>query len=217
MDFGKAFTFVFDDIDWLKKVFINALLGLIPLVGQLYLIGWGLEIARRVAMGEPTSLPDADFGTYLGHGWKSLVVSLVYTIPIWVLMIPVIVVGIITETAGMDGDVAGAIMGAVGLVVGLLSMVYGIAMGLLLPAAMTRAVLFGSIGDGLQVGEVLNLVKAAPGAYLLTLVGTMVAGMAAGLVGSIACGVGVFFTMAIAQAITGHFYGQAYRQAAAAG
>jgi hypothetical protein len=50
MNFGKAFTFVFDDPEWLRKVAINALIGLIPIVGQLYLLGWGLEVARRVAM-----------------------------------------------------------------------------------------------------------------------------------------------------------------------
>jgi len=215
MDFGKAFTFVFDDPDWLKKVAINALIGLIPLIGQIYLLGWGLEVARRVATQSITPLPDVDFGTYLGHGFKAFVVTFVYTLPIFVIAIPMVVVAVVAEKAGMDRDVANVILLIVNLGSGLLILLYSIVMGLLLPAAMTRAVVFGSIRDGLQFAEVFGLVRAAPMAYLLTLVGTLLAGMLASLVGSLACGVGIIFTLAYQQVVTGHFYGQAYLQGSA--
>ena len=39
MDFGKAFTYVFDDADWIKKVGIAAVLMLIPFVGQVIVAG----------------------------------------------------------------------------------------------------------------------------------------------------------------------------------
>jgi len=210
MDFGKAFTFVFDDPDWLKKVAINALIGLIPLIGQIYLLGWGLEVARRIATRSGIPLPDVDFGTYLGHGFKAFVVALVYTVPIFVITIPIVVVAAVAENAGVDRDVANVILLVINLGGGLLILLYSLVMGLLLPAAMTRAVVFGSIRDGLQFGKVFGLVRAAPVAYLLTLVGTLLAGMLASLVGSLACGVGIIFTLAYQQLVTGHFYGQAY-------
>jgi len=215
MDFGKAFTFVFDDPDWLKKVAVNALIGLIPFVGQIYLLGWGLEVARRIATRSGPPLPDVDFGTYLGHGFKAFVVTLVYTVPIFVITIPMVVVAVVAENAGIDRDVANIILLIVNLGGGLLILVYSLVMGLLLPAAMTRAVVFGSIRDGLQFGEVIGLVRAAPVAYLLTLVGTLLAGTLASLVGSLACGVGIIFTLAYQQVVTGHFYGQAYLQGSA--
>ncbi len=40
MEFGKAFTYVFEDKDWLKKIGIAALVSLIPLIGQLIVMGW---------------------------------------------------------------------------------------------------------------------------------------------------------------------------------
>jgi Protein of unknown function (DUF4013) len=214
MDFGKAFTFAFDDPDWLKKVAINALIGLIPFIGQIYLLGWGLEVARRVATGSGTPLPDVDFATFLGHGFKAFVVSLVYTLPILVVAIPVAIIIAIAGGAGMDGDAMGVILAVVNLIGGLLGLVYGLFMGLVLPAALTRAVVFDSIGAGLDFRTVLGIVRAAPSAYLLTLVGTFAAAMLAALAGGIACGIGVIFTAALQQVVTGHFYGQAYLQGA---
>jgi hypothetical protein len=215
MDFGKAFTFVFDDPDWLKKVAINALIGLIPLIGQIYLLGWGLEVARRVAMRSGTPLPDVDFGTYLGHGFKAFVVTLVYTVPAFVIAIPMVVVAAVAENAGLDRDIANIILLIINLGGGLLILLYSLVMGLLLPAALTRAVVFGSIRDGLQFGQVFGLVRAAPVAYLLTLIGALLAATLASLLGSLACGVGIIFTMAYQQVVTGHFYGQAYLESSA--
>ena len=213
MDFGKAFTFAFEDPDWLKKVFINALIGLIPFVGQIYVMGWGLEVARRVATGSTELLPDVDFGAYLGQGFKAIVVSLVWTAPIW--LVSIVFAAIAALTSNADPDVAEAVAMIGGICVGLVSLVFGIALGIMLPAALTRTVVFGSIKAGLAFGAVGKLVAAAPVAYLLTLVGNFAAGLAASIIGGLACGIGVFFTMTLYQAVMGHFYGQAYVAASA--
>jgi hypothetical protein len=68
--------------------------------------------------------------------------------------------------------------------------------------------------SGFRVGEVFGLVRAAPVAYLLVLVGGIIAGIISGL-GSIACGIGVLLTAPYGLAINGHFMGQAYKQAMA--
>ncbi len=215
MNFGKAFTFVFDDPEWLKKVAINALIGLIPIIGALYLLGWGLEVARRIAIQSPIPLPDVDFGTFLGHGLKAFVVGLVYTLPIWIVTIPMVVIALVVEGAGMDREVANVLLMITNLCGGLLLLLYGLLMGLVLPAALTRTVVYGSIKSGLQFGSVLGLVRAAPGAYIVTLLGTFVAGLLAAFVGTLACGIGLIFTAAYQQAVMGHFYGQAYLRASA--
>jgi hypothetical protein len=216
MNFGKAFTFVFDDPEWLRKVAINALIGLIPIVGQLYLVGWGLEVARRVALRTLTPLPDVDFGTYLGHGLKALVVGLVYTIPVWAIVIPMGVVIAVVGNARMDGETAALIAMICNACGGLLMVVYGLLLAFVMPAALTRAVVRNSIKAGLEFGEVLAMVRAAPGAYLLVLLGTLAASLLASTLGGLACGIGIIFTMAYYQAVMGHFYGQAYLEAGAA-
>ena len=62
MDFGLAFSYVFQDRDWLRKVGIVALISLIPILGQLVLIGWSLNITKRVIERHPEPLPEVDFG-----------------------------------------------------------------------------------------------------------------------------------------------------------
>ena len=208
MDLGKAFTFVFDDKDWLRKVVLNALIGLIPIVGPLYLMGWGLEVAKRVATRGLEPLPDIDFGAYLGHGARAFVVALVYTAPLWISNL---VAGLLfSRVPGGGQGPADALVGLGTACGGLLVLLYLILLGLLLPAAMTRSAVFGSIEAGLNFKAVWMAVRAAPGAYVLVLIGTFVSGILAAFVGILACGVGIIFTMTYYEAVTGHLYGQAY-------
>ena len=48
MEFSRAFSYVFEDSDWFKKIALAALVSLIPIIGQIFLIGWALEITSRV-------------------------------------------------------------------------------------------------------------------------------------------------------------------------
>jgi hypothetical protein len=58
MEFGRAFSYTQQDPEWLKKVGIAAALMIIPFVGWLAVLGWGLEITRRVINNDPETLPD---------------------------------------------------------------------------------------------------------------------------------------------------------------
>lgn len=53
MDFGLAFSYVFKDRDWLKKISILALVSLIPILGQIVVYGWMMNIAKRVMNHDP--------------------------------------------------------------------------------------------------------------------------------------------------------------------
>lgn len=208
MDFGKAFSFAFEDPEWLRKTLISALIGIIPIIGQIYLLGWGLEVARRIATGSIEPLPDVEFGAYLGQGFKAFIVALVWTAPIWLVSIVVAIISSLIYNGNTNaGNVAATV---VSVCFGLFALVVGIFVGVVLPAAFTRMVLSGSIGDGLNFGAVWGLVRAAPGPWLMALVGNIVAGILAGIIGTILCGIGIVFTTALYQVVMGHLYGQAY-------
>ena len=103
MDIGRSFTFVFEDEDWLKKVLIGGGLSIIPVVGQLFTIGYGLEVARRVAKGDPQPLPEwGDWGGLLKDGFMAMVIGIVWMLPIIVVSscawIPAILSGVISPT-----------------------------------------------------------------------------------------------------------------------
>ena len=44
IDFGKAFSYIFDDPKWFDKVIIPILYGLIPIVGWLVVSGYVMRV-----------------------------------------------------------------------------------------------------------------------------------------------------------------------------
>ncbi len=214
MDFGLSFSYVFKDADWFKKILIIGLIALIPLLGAFVLIGWLMEISRRVAMGDRQPLlPDLDFGKQLSNGFKAFVAYLIYALPIFVIYLPLIIISAIASATGIDEDTSMAILGILTACTVILVVLYSIFLTLLTPAIYTRIAIEGSIGAGLKVREIFAVVKSALGPFLLAIVGTLLASAIIAPLGSIACGIGALLTTAYSMAVMGHLYGQAYAQA----
>jgi hypothetical protein len=212
MQFGKAFTFVFEDQKWLQKVGIAALILLIPLIGALVVLGWSLEVTRRVIKSDPELLPDfSDFGGHLLRGLKAFVIALVYVLPIILVSIcsQAVTLGITSGSNSQNSDAMGGIAVAVALCLSCFSIIYGIFVGLLLPAAFGNFVATDQLGAGFRLGEVMGLFRANPGAYLLVFVGVILSGFI-GSLGVILCVIGALLTYAYSMLINGHLYGQAY-------
>lgn len=207
MDFAKAFSYVFKDPDWVKKVAILALVSLIPIVGALVVLGWSLEVTRRIIQRDPTPLPDLDFGQQLGLGFRGFVVALVYAIPVILLELPIIIGSTMLENGGSDA--AYNAFGVLAVCCGGLIVLYALFLAVVLPAAYGNFVAQNRLGAAFKLGEVIGLVRANPGAYLLTLLGVMLTGLIASF-GTVACVIGIIFTSAYAFAVQGHLYGQAY-------
>jgi len=214
MEFGKAFSFVFQDEEWLKKAAIMGLVALIPFVGWFVLYGWGMQIALKVIRREPDplQLPRLEFGNQLSLGFKAFLVQIVYSIPMIIFMLPISIVSVVGESSSMDADTLGIVLGVTGCLCGGLALIYAIVMSFMLPMATGRFLDHGTVGAGLKFAEVFKLVKAAPVPDLLAILGSALASMI-GSLGTIGCGVGVLLTMPYAVAISGHLYAQAYNQA----
>lgn len=212
MEFGLAFSFPFKDQEWFKKIALVALVSLIPVVGQLIVLGWGLEIAKRVIEDNHDTLPELDFGGQLGRGFQAFVIGFVYALPVFILMIPIQAVGPIGVALDLSDDILTPLMVIVSICCGGLLFLYSIFLAFMMPAAYGNFVAKGTIGDGLRFAEVFGLVRSAPVAYLLVIAASLAAGFI-GSLGSIACVIGVYLTMAYSQAIIGHITGQAYKQA----
>jgi len=213
MDIGKAFSYAFEDPDWLKKLGIGALLMIIPIVGWLIVAGWSIEITRRIINHDPQPLPEwSDFGGYLMKGLHVFVIGFVYSLP--VILVNACQQGI--TAFGQGGDTSDETMVTVLMVVGIcfgcVSFLYSIFLGLVLPAALGHYAASGQLANGFRFAEIYGLVRSAPTAYLLALVGGFVASIIASL-GIILCVIGVLFTAVYAQTINAHLYGQAYNEA----
>jgi hypothetical protein len=211
MDFGKAFSFVFDDPDWVQKVLIGGLVNLIPVIGQLLVTGYMLNVGRNVIRGEPRPLPEwSDFGQILIDGVYAFIIGLIYSLPIIILMcvvlFPTLAIG---GAFSDDGD-----LGAIGVLgsccFAAFAMIYGIALGwLFLPAALARYADTNDLMSALRFGEVLDISRANPVVFLIALLITWAVGFLASF-GVVLCVIGIWFTQFYAQVVTGHAYAQAY-------
>jgi hypothetical protein len=209
MNIGKAFSFIFEDQEWLTKVGIAALVSLIPLIGTLAVMGWMLEIIRRVIFNEAKPLPAwDDFGGYLSRGFMAIVIAFVYSLPL--VVIAGCMQAALVPMYDQSSDAMNTAFSAITLAFSCVSVIYSIALGLIIPIAYARYADTGQLGEAFKLGYLFSLLRAAPSAYLLVLLGSLLAGLAASL-GMIACFVGILFTAALAMAVNGHLYGQAYR------
>lgn len=209
MDIGRAFSFVFEDEDWVVKVLIGAVLVLTG-IGFIPVIGYGLEVARRVVRGDPQPLPAwDDWGAKIVEGLVSMVISFVWSLP-GIILSGCIAIILVPATDQYGQVSAWGVLASV--CVGLLVFLYSLLLMLVLPAALTHYAVTGEFGAAFRFGEVVGMVRSNLGAYLMVVVITILAGFI-GSLGTIACGIGLVFTSFYSTLITYYAYGQAYRVA----
>lgn len=212
MDFALAFSFPFQDEEWIKKIAIGAVLCL-TVIGIIPVFGWSLMVTKRVITGESPTLPDwSDFGGAIMLAIKGIVVAFVLSLPILIVVVPVS----LASTLITDGETVTTILAVVNVCMSCVVLLYSILLAFAVPAAYGRLAATESIGAALNIGKLVAMLRAAPSAYLIAVLGLIVAGFVSSL-GVILCVVGVFATTAYALAVEGHLYGQAYKEAAAQG
>ncbi len=103
MDIGRSFSYIFDDEDWGSKVLMTAVMLLIPIV-NIAVYGWVVELIRNMLDGYEYPMPDwNNFGEKFQAGLAYFVGSLVYNIPIIIVMFPTIFIIAATENTAMEG------------------------------------------------------------------------------------------------------------------
>jgi hypothetical protein len=208
MDLGLAFSFPFQDEEWIKKVLIAAVLLFIPFIGWLAVFGWGLEITRRVVRASEEPLPDwTEFGDFLMLGLKGFAISFVYSIPIMLFTLPLTVMGWFRDLQD--------IVAVLSICTSCFSFLYSILLGFALPAGLGILADSDNLAEAINPSKILVVLRAAPSAYVITFVGMLIASFVS-TIGVVLCVVGVLFTSAYALAFQGHLVGQAYNEASSA-
>jgi len=208
MDIGLAFTYQFEDEEWIKKLLLTGLIALIPIVGQIYIFGWMMEIAERFATSSTKELPDIDFGKYLGKGFSGYITTLVYGLPGFIVMLPGIIASMFTASVGEDAAIF--IMLAMVCCFGLGALVSVAASLLSLPAIVE--VQMKDLKSAFQVKRMFAIFKGAIGAYLLSIVILALAVPIISSLGAVACGIGVIVTLPYSISLYGALLGMAYRE-----
>jgi hypothetical protein len=220
MDIGRSFTFITEDEDWLRKVLIGGLISLIPIVGQLYMAGYVIQVIKNTIEGREVPLPEVteDFGEKLLKGLMSVLIAMIYFIPVMIVGGISGVGSALLSSAAADTDAAeaiGSVMALWGICSGCVSFVLGLAISLLLPFAWGKYAETAQFGDAFKFGELFALLKANLGPTIIAILVSTAAGIIAGIAGTILCGIGFFFTGFFAQLVTAFLYGTVYREAKA--
>ena len=199
VDFGRSFTFVTEDPEWVKKILIGGLFAIacLLLVGVPFVLGYFSRTLRNVVAGEPRPMPEwEDLGGLFSEGLRLTAVYLLYTLGIvavlaafgCVLTLPLTLL----SGSGARPSEALGVLGGLGIVAlyGVLMLV-SLALAVYLPAALARAALRGTVADGFAWREVLGFIRANLGNYLLSLVIYLLASFVAQF-GIVLCCVGIF-------------------------
>jgi hypothetical protein len=198
LDFGRCFTFVTEDPDWVKKVLIGGAFTLASmfLIGAFFVAGYCARVLRNVAAGAAHPLPDwDDLGGFFSEGLRLVGLYLLAVLALALVLgcpLGVIIVGLSTLRGGGRGEEVVAALGGLGIV-----LLYGafafliLLVGLLYPAAATRVVFRNDFSAGLDFAATFNFIKLNLANYLLSLVVFLVANFLSQF-GFILCCVGLF-------------------------
>ena len=191
-EFGEAFAWPAKDPAWVGKLIIVGLIGVIPIVGQINLLGWTLASLDNLR-ADRYELAPANF-SHLGRGAALFFVLLVYGFLLVAVAAVVFVPGIILIVAG-DAAAGIVLTGISALVFFLLTLLYG----LIQPAIYLQTASRG-FGGGLDLGVVMatlrtGFVKTLLAA-LLMYVGSLIGSLGFGL-----CLVGAIFTVPYGYAV----------------
>ncbi|HEX6548391.1 MAG TPA: DUF4013 domain-containing protein [Candidatus Dormibacteraeota bacterium] len=197
-EFGDAFAWPAKDPRWVGKLILVGLIGLIPIVGQMNLLGWTLSSLDNLR-ADRYELADANF-SHLGRGARLFLVQLVYAALLFLVAAVIFVPGIalLVSAGGSAGGAAavGILLTSVSaLVFFLLTLLYA----LVQPVIYLRTDRFG-VGGGLDFGAIARTLGDGFVKTLLAALLMYVGGMIGGL-GIIACFVGLVFTIPYGYAV----------------
>ena len=201
------------DPRWVSKVLLTGLILVIPVVGQLVLVGWMLAALDNLRAGQPV-LPEAGF-SYIGRGVNLFVVYVLYALALGLGFAVVFGAGLaIAEKARGAAGVLGVLLILLSYAIVLVGW---LGLSLLTPAIVV-ATERGGIGGGVNLPAVIRLVAAdveeALRAGLFALVASLITS-----IGAIACGVGQLFTTpygyAVLAGVVHHYERSVGRRAAA--
>jgi hypothetical protein len=206
MDFGIAFSYVFKDKEWFKKMIIPALVNLIPFLGSLVLVGWGLKTTKKLIDGEEEiPLPKLDFGADLGKGFMVFLISLIYAIPFLILIIPLFFIGKLDQYSRLLVICLG---GCLTIFIGLL----GLIILILFVVGVANYAAKGKFGAAFRFKELFGMLKRSFGSWLLMILGLIV-GFIISTLGIFLCVIGITIPMTYSVTFNSHLLGQAYNKA----
>lgn len=184
LGFTTSWKMLTRDKGWIKPILMLTLVGWIPILGQIAILGYGLEWARLTAWGVDAAPKQRGvaYGKVLATGGIAFLVML--TMGLVTGIVDTILFGrwySITSLpfgSSIFADSVITLAGDVTSVLGIAVLVVNLLMGAFITAAMLRATLYDSFGAGWRIDRLFQMVARDPGgffhAYAVSLIGGIV-------------------------------------------
>ena len=197
MDIGKAFSYPFEDDEWLSKLFLGAIVSAVPILNFAW-TGYTVDIVRNVSDGVSLPLPDwSDFGDKFVKGFLIWAAGLIYSLP--ALIIACLPLGFLTLPAILEGsdlsDTFISVFAGIGIFLICLLVLYLLVLSFYFPSVYINFARKGTFGSCFEIGEIIKIVSKNTSQYLtawlISIVGAIIVGIiiaiAIGLLGLILC------------------------------
>jgi hypothetical protein len=171
MDLSRPFKYPFEDERWKEKLGVGCLIYMVPIL-NFAVIGYGVQVERAVAAGDPRPLPDwNDLGTLFKDGALLTLAYLLYGLPMMLVGLAAVglafLVGVAIAAAG--SGVAGILTGlAIVVLAGVTNWIYGFALSFWSPAIAVQYARWGTFGSCFAFGEMTGLIRRNTSNYLTT-------------------------------------------------
>lgn len=176
-DLKEIFTFPFKDADARKHLLVGCLISaaalFIPILPYLVLIGYSAIIARQVLKGEePHMVAWDDWGTMFKDGAKLLGIRLIFSLPILILVMPLIAGGVAMPflAEGMNSeslDIFLAVFTAIMIGSMCLLIPISLPLAVLIPAAEMHMIEKDDFAAGFRFKEWWPILRANLGGFIL--------------------------------------------------
>jgi Protein of unknown function (DUF4013) len=210
LDYFAPFAYFFQDKDWLKK-FVLASLLTYTLIGAAPMLGWTIEIVRRVAKNAEPLIPDfVDWKSYWRLGGQFAFVNAVWLLP--VLLAVILLYLPLIFASRLQGETLLVVWGSSLACVLVFLFIYSILYGLFFPAMQVVLAETGSSRQAAHPVRLWKTVRQNPGAYLIVF---LFVGLALLNVTLVAAALTAFLLLppllVYASLVSAHFAGQLMR------
>jgi len=176
ISFERPFGYVFKDKNWMGKVAMGGLMGLLSIVvvGIFVLLGYQRKLFLKISEDPNAPLPEIEFGEDLSAGLPLFGIIICYQIPIFIVSI---------------------LLGMIPCLGSIISMAISVGMVVWLQVALTRYYATNRFGAAFEMEAIYAFIKTNFNNAALFVAIVFLAQMAAAFVGMLACIIGIFFTM----------------------
>jgi hypothetical protein len=220
IEYLRSYNYIFENPNWVQNVLWGALCALstvlIPVLGQLVVMGYVYECIQVLFQTRGRQYPDFDFnrlGEYLSRSIGPFVVSIVLVVPMVLLLYAgMFAIGIGAVAAGAAaGEEVGPIIGAVVFFGGLAAMVLAFqVVQFLLHIMMLKAGLQQDIAAGFDIGWALDFFRRTWVEIILTTLFLGLTGMIVLLLSGLMLCVGMFAGIVVIMLAQAYVWYQLY-------